>query len=435
MSGDVEVPKAFRGLFDPHRNKAFFGGRGSAKSWSFATALVIKAAQTPLRIVCGRELQNSVAESCKQLIEDRIRDLGLEDGLVSTKTETRLFGSSFTYRGMWRNPEAIKSLEGADIFWGEEATAFSQKSIDIIGPTMRKPGSEMWWSWNPEFEDDPIDDRFRGNYSALKAKGWERPHDSLVVEVTWKDNPWFENLPLQADMERDYRADPAKAAHVWGGGYVTTVEGAYYAESLALARDQGRITVVNADPIMRLRACWDLGHNDNTSIWIWQGVGREVRILDHITGQGQHISYYIEALRERGYQKALNYLPHDGRNVYLTSPGSAYELLKAAGFDTEIVPNQGPGAALLRVEASRRLFQTYWFNEATTRAGRRSLGAYHEKRDPNRNVGLGPEHDWSSDDADAFGMIAIVHKPPPVKEKVDRYRRDRSAGSPSYMGV
>lgn len=431
----VEIPVAFRGLAEPHRHKALHGGRGSAKSWSIATVLDIMAVERPMRIVCGRELQNSIRESVKQLVEDRARELGMDYLLKSTESETRLKDSTFLYRGMWRNPEAIKSLEGADVFWGEEASAFSQRSLDIISPTVRRPGSELWWSWNPEYASDPIDDKYRGNHSLEKGKKWELPPDCWVKQVSWRDNPWFDLTPMRADMDHMYKTDPVKAEHVYGGGYVVALEGSYYTEQLQLARDQGRITVVNADPIVRLRACWDLGHNDNTAIWIWQAVERDVRILDHITGQGQHLSYYINAMRERGYERALCYLPHDGRNVHLTSPGSAYELLKAAGFAAEIVPNQGKGAAMARIEATRRLFPSMWFNEATTRAGRRSLMAYHEKRDPNRNVGLGPEHDWASDDADAFGMIALVHRPPVVQSKPERYRDKAGSGRASFMGV
>ncbi|MFN8993297.1 MAG: phage terminase large subunit, partial [Pseudomonadota bacterium] len=145
---EIEIPSAFRGLFQPHRYKAFHGGRGSAKSHSFATALVIMAAQRGLRVVCAREIQKSLRDSVKQLIEDKIRSLGLSGvfDVLDTEIRHKSNGSRFVFIGMWRNPDAVKSLEGADIFWGEEASAFSDRSIKIIRPTMRKPGSELWFS-------------------------------------------------------------------------------------------------------------------------------------------------------------------------------------------------------------------------------------------------------------------------------------------------
>jgi phage terminase large subunit len=400
----VHIPKAFAGLFQPHRYKAFFGGRGSAKSHSFAAALVLMAAQKPMRIVCAREIQNSLRESVKQLIEDKIKAFGLEHMAELLDKETRLGPSKFIYIGMWRNPEAAKSLEGADVFWGEEASAFSERSLRIIRPTMRKPGSELWFSWNPEFEHDPVDKLFRGEQGA--------PENSLVQEVSWRDNPWFSGSPLAAEKEYDYRTDPAKAEHVWGGGYVTAVDGAYYAQQLAQAREEGRIGTVAADPLIRKRAIWDLGVADSMSIWIEQWVDRQILVLDYIEGQGQSLGYYTTELRARGHGDALCILPHDGAHRDNVTATRFEDHLQSAGFETQVVPNQGKGAAMQRIEATRRLFPIMWFNEETTRPGLKALAAYHERRDENRNVGLGPEHDWASHAADAKGLGAVAYEQP-----------------------
>ncbi|MFN4839808.1 MAG: PBSX family phage terminase large subunit [Phycisphaerales bacterium] len=403
---EIEIPSAFRGLFQPHRYKAFHGGRGSAKSHSFATALVIMAAQRGLRVVCAREIQKSLRDSVKQLIEDKIRSLGLSGvfDVLDTEIRHKSNGSRFVFIGMWRNPDAVKSLEGADIFWGEEASAFSDRSIKIIRPTMRKPGSELWFSWNPEFDHDPVDKLFRGEHGP--------PPDSLVVEVSWRDNPWFDKSPLKAEMEFDYQSDPAKAEHVWGGGYVTAIDGAYYASSLAKAREEGRIGFVPTDPLVQKRATWDLGVSDSTAIWISQWVDREIRVIDYIEGQGQPLAYYINELRSRGHGDALCILPHDGAQRDAVSAVRYEDHVRSAGFETQIVANQGRGAAMLRIEALRRLFGSLLFHEETTRDGLKALGAYHEKRDPNRNVGLGPEHDWSSHAADALGLLAVAYEEP-----------------------
>jgi phage terminase large subunit len=410
----VEIPKAFRDLFDTqYRDYAYYGGRGGAKSHSVAGALVIQAAQSPLRIVCAREIQESLRDSSKQLIEDKISDYGLQDHFEALKDETRgKNGTKFVYKGMWRNPDAIKSLEGADVFWGDEANRFSARSIRLVRPTMRKPGSRMIWTWNPEFDHDPVDKLFRGEAGP--------PPNSLVREVSYRDNPWFADSPLQAEMEHDYRANAAMAGHVWGGGYAVAIEGAYYAEALHKAREEGRIGVVAADPILRVRAYWDLGRRDATAIWLAQFVGREIRVLDYIEGRGQEMAYYIAELHAKGYGKALMVLPHDGANTTVIAPGSAREQLQAAGFEVDVVPNQGAGAALQRVEAGRRLFPSIWFNEDTTRPGIKALGAYHERQDDKRNVGLGPMHDWASDPADAFGLMCVAYEEPQMNNAAPR---------------
>lgn len=409
MSDVVRIPKAFRGLFEPHRHKASYGGRGSAKSHSFATALVLKAAQSPLRIVCAREIQNSLRESVKQLIEDKIESLGLADRFERLDKETRgLNGSKFMYLGMWRNPEAAKSLEGADIFWGEEASAFSERSLRIIRPTMRKPGSELWFSWNPEFEHDPVDKFFRGS---------EPPPDTLLMPVSWRDNPWFDQSPLKADMEFDYATDPARAEHVWGGGYVTAVEGSYYAKELALCETEGRIGPLAADPIIQKRAVFDIGVADSTAIWVCQFMATQIRVLDYIEGQGQPLAYYVNALRDRGHGNAIAVLPHDGAHRDTLTAVRYDDHVRQAGFQVQLIRNQGKGAALQRVQAARRLFPSIWFNDEQTRPGRKSLAAYHERRDPNRNVGLGPEHDWASHGADSFGLMCVAYEAPRFEEE------------------
>ena len=233
-------------------------------------------------------------------------------------------------------------------------------------------------------------------------------------------------------MENDYRVNPSMAAHVWGGEYVSAIEGAYYAEQLNTARSEGRFGHVVADPILRVRAFWDLGHRDATAIWIAQFVGREIRVLDYIEGRGQLLAYYVNELRSRGWSKAICFLPHDGANTTLISIGSAEQQLRAADFEVQVVPNQGKGAALDRVEAGRRLFPRIWFNEEPTKPGVKALAAYHERRDENRNVGLGPMHDWASDPADAFGLMCVAYEEP--QQERARRRSERAAGPGGWMG-
>jgi phage terminase large subunit len=264
-------------------------------------------------------------------------------------------------------------------------------------------------------------------------RGAARTRRAALVEANWADNPWF---PVELEEERveDAELRPEQYDHIWGGGYRTVTEGAYYAAALTAAKNQQRIGNVTPDPLMSVRAFWDIGGTgakaDACAIWIAQFVGREIRVLDYYEAKGQPLATHVAWLRERGYAKALCFLPHDGATndkVYDVSYESA---LRDAEFAVEVVPNQGKGAAAKRIEETRRLFPRIWFNEATTAAGRSALGAYHEKKDEARNIGLGPEHDWASHGADAFGLMCVVYQEPRVKTDEGRSRPQQR----SWMG-
>lgn len=215
----IRLPTAFEGLFRPARYKAYYGGRGSAKSHSIATALVLIAAQSPKRVLCAREIQKSIADSVKRLLEDKIASCGLSQMFEATKTSIKAAnGSEFLFEGLRTNPESIKSMEGIDIAWVEEAATVSQASLDILIPTLRKAGSELWFSWNPRFPTDPIDKMFRAG---------EPPPDSIVRKVNWHDNPWFPDV-LKAEMEWDRSRDPDKYAHIWMGEYWRNADAAVF---------------------------------------------------------------------------------------------------------------------------------------------------------------------------------------------------------------
>jgi phage terminase large subunit len=213
----VQIPEAFDFLFqDEARYRASYGGRGSAKSHSFAFALVVKARERPLRILCAREIQKSIRDSVKRLLDDKIEEAGFRGFFQSTDTEIRgANGSLFLFAGLRTNADAVKSTEGIDIAWVEEANKVSQRSLDLLIPTIRKPGSEIWFTWNPEHPTDPVDAMFRGKAGP--------PPRSLVRQVNWDDNPFFPPV-LQGDMEWDRQRDPEKFAHIWGGAYLRNSE-------------------------------------------------------------------------------------------------------------------------------------------------------------------------------------------------------------------
>ena len=405
----TNLPEYAHHLWEPARHYALYGGRGGGKSWAIADHLLISAAQAPLRVGCAREIQKDIKDSVKQLLDDRIQALGMTAFYTSTHSPPYEIrgknGSRFTFFGLWRNPDGIKSTEGMDRVWIEEAARVSQRSIDLLLPTVRKDNSALIWSWNPEYDHDPVERLFRGPGGP--------PPRTVKVEVSYRDNPWFPST-LREQMEHMFAAEPDKAAHVYGGEYVKAVEGAYFAKELRAAREEGRFAMLARDPNFEMRAFWDLGHSDATAIWVAQFAGDRILVLDYCEGSGQPPAYYMQWLRLSGYQDALCVLPHDGSSVHPDNPiAMSYEAqMRSAGFRTLVIRNQGKGAAQQRIDALRRVFPRVWFNDDLTRIGVKALAHYHERRDESRNAGLGPEHDWSSHAADAAGLIGITYEPP-----------------------
>lgn len=355
-------------------------------------------------------MQKDLTQSAKLLIEDKLASyrLGEADGFKVFRDviETPKDGV-IIFKGMQDyTAESVKSLEKFKRAWWEEAQTATQHSLNLLRPTIREDGSELWFSWNRRFDNDPVD---------LLLSGTAMPTGAVVVEANWRDNPW---LPAVLKQERDdcLRLQPDQYDHIWEGGYVTVVDGAYFATGLAEAKAQNRIGHVARDPLMTLRAVWDIGGTgakaDACAIWICQFVGAHIRVLDYYEAVGQPLATHVNWLREKGYGKSLCILPHDGETHDRVFDVSYESALEDAGFETVIIPNQGKGAAKMRIEAARRLFPSVHFNEETTEGGRKALGWYHEKKDPVRKMGLGPEHDWSSHGADAFGLMCVAYEMP-----------------------
>lgn len=407
----IPTAKVFELLLKPNRYKGAYGGRGSGKSHFFAGLLIEDSLlERGLRSVCIREVQKSLKESAKRLIEDKLVEqrLGEADGFKVFREVIATPGDGLiAFQGMQdHTAESIKSLEGYKRAWCEEAQSLSARSLSLLRPTLRADGSELWFSWNPRRKIDPVD---------LMLRGDNTPTNAAVVRANWSDNPWFPAV-LEQERQDCLRNDPDQYDHIWEGGYATILAGAYFARHIADARKQGRIGRVAQDPLMQIRAFWDLGgrgmKSDATAIWIAQFVGRSILVLDYYESVGQPLAAHVQWLRSRGWDKAHCVLPHDGAPINPIADASWEAALEAAGFTTEVIPNQGPGAATLRIEAARRRFPMVWFNEETTKPGIEALGWYHEKRDEERNVGLGPEHDWSSHGADAFGLMCTVYEDP-----------------------
>ena len=404
----LETPRVFVPLLEPSRYKGAWGGRGSGKSHFFADLLIEHAQyEKGMRSVCIREVQKTLKESSKRLIEDKLTamDLGEADGFKVFNEVIETPGDGIiSFQGMQdHNAESIKSLEGYGRAWVEEAQTLSARSMTLLKPTIRAEGSELWFSWNPRRKTDAVDVMLRGD---------TLPTDAIVLNANWRDNPFFPSV-LEQERQDCLRITPDQYDHVWEGGYASVISGAYYAKGLTEAKNDRRIGRVSADPLLPKRLFVDIGGTgaraDAFTMWGAQFVGREVRVLDYYEAVGQPLATHLAWMREKKYTPDCTqiWLPHDGETHDKVFAVSYESSLRAAQYDVTVVPNQGRGAAKARIEAGRRVFPACWFNQETTEPGIDAIGWYHEKKDEARNVGLGPEHDWSSHGADSFGLMAI----------------------------
>lgn len=418
--------------------RAAYGGRGSGKTRSFALMTALRGfyfGRAGIRgtILCARQFQNSLAESSFEEVKRAIESMPFlaqyyEIGETSIRSKDGHIAYAFV--GLARNIASIKSMGRLLLAWVDEAEPVTEEAWRALIPTLREEGegwhSELWVTWNPLRKNAPVEQRFR---YATDSK-------TICVEVNWRDNPRFPQK-LAYDRENDFNSRPDTYHHIWEGGYLTALEGAYYTKELAKAREEGRIGFVVADPLLPFKAFWDIGgtgaRSDATCIWVAQFVGQEIRVVNYYEAQGQPLAAHIAWLRENGYDQALMVLPHDGDTRDRVHDVSFRSALEEAGFEVEIVPNQGKGAARFRIEAARRLFNRIWFSEEKAKAGLEALSFYHEKRDEQRDIGLGPAHDWASHAADSFGLMCLVYEAPRMQKTQAKYSGKSTTFGASWM--
>lgn len=429
----IEIPPKLIPLFQGEADFRYsFGGRGSTKSWTFAKMSAVRGAMWDAEgktgvILCIREFQNSLDDSSLQDVKAAIQS----DAWLSSVWEvgekyvrTKSGRIKYVFSGTSVNVSSIKSKSRILLCWAEEAETIPSDAWDKIVPTVREEGSEIWATYNPETEKSWVHKNLRMSNDPM-VKG---------VEMNWTDNPWW-TQKLERARQKTLRDDPDNYDHIWEGGFKVSFKGSYYANAIATAQREGRIGFVPADPMLTYRAFWDLGGTgqraDACSIWIEQWVGNKINVLNYYEAVGQPMAAHVTWLRQNGYGDAICYLPHDGRKhdtVYKVTPESA---LREADFEVRVIPNQGAGAANMRIEATRRLFPRIWFNEETTGGGLAALRAYHEKYDENRLIGLGPNHDWSSHGADSKGLASVAYEEPRIPVKKTSGRRPSAGG---WMG-
>lgn len=416
MRVEVQLPPKLIPVFlGDARYRGAYGGRGSAKTRSFAKMAAItahRAAQAGRTgvILSVREFMNSLADSSMAEIKAAIQSeewLAPHFDIGETYIRTICGRVDFVFMGLRHNLNSIKSKALIILCWADEAEQISEKAWEKLIPTVREDGSEIWVTWNPEVEGSATDLRFRNNDAA----------DVKIVEMNYTDNPWFPAV-LERERLEDKAKRPHSYDHVWGGKYKTHFEGAYYTAQLTKAEEEGRIGVVPEDPHMIIRLFADIGGTgakaDNFVFWAAQFVGLTIRCVNHYEVQGQPIAAHLTWLREQGYtpSRAKIWLPHDGDTQDKVFDVSYRKAFEEAGYEVVVVPNQGKGAAMQRVEKSRELFPRVWIDGRKCEAGLKAIRSYHEKRDPDRNIGLGPNHDGSSHSADAYGLMNIAYEPP-----------------------
>lgn len=396
--GGIQFPEKLEFLFRPSRYKVAYGGRGGSKSWGFARALLLLGTAKKLRIVCAREFQKSINESVHQLLRDQIEALGLSH--YYTVTDTYIEGKNgtlFTFHGLKHNVQNIKSLEGADIVWVEEANNVSTKSWEVLIPTIRKEGSEIWVSFNPELETD----------AAYQDFVLDTPVNAIVVKINWSDNPWFPQV-LRDEMERLKSKDYDKYLHVWEGHTKQALDGAIYEDELRKVTKDGRICRVPYDPQYRVHRFWDLGWADNTAIWFVQFVGLEVRVIRHLSASRRTISSLLTEMQGFEYLYGEDWLPHDAESGNAASEGeSVADILRKAQCDVHTVKRTKNVVADL--DKVRTLFPRMLFDLQNTADGVQSLRRYVWNTDDEGNArGRQPKHDQYSHDADALRTLAMA---------------------------
>jgi phage terminase large subunit len=402
---EARFPEKLRFLFQPARYKVARGGRGSGKSWGFARALLILGAGKPFRVLCTREVQKTIAQSVHQLLRDQVDALNLGDFYEVLQNEIRgKNGSAFYFAGLSDQTAAsLKSYEGLDAVWIEEGQDTTDRSLDILIPTIRKEGSEIWITYNPQLESDPIHKRF-----TLKP-----PPDCSNVEMNYTDNPWF---PEVLEKERQYAQatmKPEVYAHIWEGKCKPAVEGAIYFDQMSQAL--GRIGAVPHDPLLKTHAVWDLGFNDAMSIILTQKVSSEIRLVHYIEGNQRTLADYSAELKGltldgQPINWGNHYLPHDGFQKKHQTGKMDAEILRGLGWS---VPGDSlsPGVPRMDVEQgikrAREVFSRVYFNKERTERLVESLKRYRRKVSPTTNEPGEPLHDEFSHAADAFRYMAI----------------------------
>jgi phage terminase large subunit len=416
----ARFPAKLKCLFVPEkaRYRVLYGGRGGSKSWNIARALLLKGCEQKIRVLCAREFQTSIKDSVHKLLCDQIFALGLEAHYEITERSLRgNNGTEFIFVGIKNNTNNVKSVEGIDICWVEEAQSVSPNSWNVLVPTIRKADSEIWISFNPELPTDETWKRFVMN----------PPENSVIQKINWSDNPYF---PEVLDLER--RAlqgrDMEAYNNVWEGIPRQTVNGAIFAKEVTMAELEGRICNVPYDATKGVHAVFDLGWADQTACWLLQFVGQETRLLRYFEDSQQTMSYYMAKLQSFGYMYDTIWLPHDAKAKSLGTGKSIEEIVRASGYKVQVLDRVPVNDS---INAARTIFNKCYFDRQNTEEGLQCLRHYRYDVDPETKMfSAKPLHDEYSHGADAFRYIGLMINEP---RKAQPQRANQRAPA-SWMG-
>lgn len=392
----AQFPAWAEGLFQPKRYKVLHGGRGSGKSWAVARALLIQGAQRQLRVLCTREVQKSIKDSVHRLLSDQIQAMGLGHLYEVLETEIRgPDGTLFVFAGLASHTvESIKSYEGVDMVWVEEAQVVSKRSWDVLIPTIRKAGSEVWITFNPLLETDETYQRFVAS----------PPVNSWVQQVNWVHNPWF-SPELEDERQSAKARDPDGYANIWEGQPLRVAEGAIYRHEIDRMYEQGRVRPVPYDPLLRVHTVWDLGWNDSMTVGFFQRSGSELRCIDYIEDSHKTLDFYVQEIEKRAWRYGTDFIPHDGASRDFKTGKSTEELLKAMGRNVVVLPRMDPEEG---IKAARMVFARLFFDEAKCIRLLECLKRYRRAINQQTREPMGPLHDEFSHGADMFRYAAMA---------------------------
>lgn len=394
----VQIPEKLGFLFQPARYKVVHGGRGSGKSWGIARALVILAAKSKVRILCTREVQKSLKDSVHKLLSDQIEAMGLSTLFeVQAAAIKGSNGSEFIFAGLSdQTAESIKSYEGIDIVWVEEAANVSDRSWTILTPTIRKPGSEIWVSFNPGLDTDPTYLRFVES----------PPSNAVVVQMNYMDNPWFKDTELVQEREDDSLKLPeSEYNNKWMGKCVPAVHGAIYADQVADAVEGNRITQVPYDPRLKVHAVFDLGYNDDMVVGLVQKHISQVRVIRSLSFTGKTLEYISAELKQLGYNWGRVFLPHDGGHGDYKTGLTAQQIMQGMGWDCDVLPTY-PGAVEIGIRKVRSMFPRVVFDKEACAGLIENLRRYRRAIPLSTGEPGRPVHDAHSHGSDMFRYVA-----------------------------
>lgn len=419
----IELPPKLISVFTGSADvRGAYGGRGSAKTRSFAKMTAVRAymwdkAGREGIILCARQFMNSLDDSSMEEIKAAIKSepwLHAHFEIGEKFIRTKSGRISYKFVGLDRHLDSIKSKARILLCWVDEAEPTSDEAYVKLIPTLREEDSELWVTWNPESKRSPTHKRFREGRPDPRVK---------IVELNWRDNPWFPDV-LKRTLERDKIDRPDRYDHIWEGAFSLVFEGAYYVKELIAARDENRIRSIAIEPLLPVHTAWDLGIGDSTAIWFFQIVGSEIRVVDFYENHSQGLPHYVSILKAKGYTYGDDWVPHDAKVRELGTGKTRVETLQHLGRKPRLIPNHG---LMDGINAVRETLPKCWFDSERTEHGLDALRQYRSEFKEQAAVFQDrPIHDWTSHAADAFRYLAMAWRE--VKPVIEKKRVPRELG-------